>query len=112
MRKKPNLYDVKKLMANYIVYQKGYKPETAQWMAERIEKLVNYMHYGHAVIAFRKQQGGFALVRATLVGYERAFGRAYNLHRLTRGTMVFWSEEAWGWRTLQIDNFIEWRPVV
>ena len=38
---------------------KGYTQTCAEWMAERIESLIDHMQYGHALIAFYKQDGTF-----------------------------------------------------
>ena len=41
--------------------------ESVQWMAQRINSLLEYMRYGYALIAYRKQDGSFYMGRGTLV---------------------------------------------
>ena len=48
-----------------IVFEKGYTESCAEWMAERLEALLDHMQYGHATIAYRKQNGSFQLVKAS-----------------------------------------------
>lgn len=49
--------------------------ESVQWMAQRINSLLEYMRYGYALIAYRKQDGSFYMGRGTLVSYESDFKR-------------------------------------
>ena len=53
--------------------EKNYSENTAKWMAQHLEALLDYMQYGHAVIAFYKQNGKFKFVKATLRYYEAEF---------------------------------------
>lgn len=53
-----------------IVFEKGYTESCAEWMAERLEALLDHMQYGHAAVAYRKQNGSFQLAKATLIYYE------------------------------------------
>ena len=94
-----------------IMLEKDYTETCAQWMAERIAALTEYMQYGHALIAYHKQTGEFQLVRATLVYYEQDFRRAYDASQI-QGTVIYWNTEQQGWRSFQLENFLEWRPVV
>ncbi|CDD38633.1 uncharacterized protein BN669_01596 [Bacteroides fragilis CAG:47] len=50
-----------------IVFEKGYTEMCAEWMAERLEALTDHLQYGHAAIAYQKQNGDFRLVKATLI---------------------------------------------
>lgn len=95
----------------HIMLEKEYTQGCALWMAERIAALVEHMQYGHALIAYRKQDGTFQLVKGTLIYYEGEFRRAYDASRI-RSTVVYWSVEQQGWRTFQLENFLEWRPMV
>ncbi|RGN54854.1 SH3 beta-barrel fold-containing protein, partial [Bacteroides fragilis] len=61
-----------------IVFEKGYTEQCAEWMAERLEALTDHLQYGHAVIAYRKQNGDFRLVKATLIYYEAEFHKKYD----------------------------------
>ena len=40
-----------------IVFEKGYTESCAEWMAERLEALLDHMQYGHATVAYRKVCG-------------------------------------------------------
>ena len=61
-----------------IVIEKSYPESTAQWMAERLERLLDHMLYGHAMIAYHKQNGDFKFVKGTLIYYEAEFHKAYD----------------------------------
>lgn len=90
--------------------EKEYSENTAQWMAKRLEDLLDHMQYGHAVIAFYKQDGKFKFVKATLIYYETEFHKKYNPANV-EGAVVYWNVEEQGWRTFQVENFLEWKPV-
>lgn len=91
-----------------IMQQKEHSENTAQWMAQRLEDLLDHMQYGHAVIAFHKQDGTFKFVKATLIYYEAEFHKRYNPASVA-GTVVYWDMDEQGWRTFQMENFLEWR---
>lgn len=95
-----------------IMQEKEYTEECAKWMVNRIERLVDHMQYGHALLAYKRQDGEFKLAKGTLLYHARAFGRAYSLEQMKGGTLVYWDVEAQGWRNLLVENFLEWRPVV
>ena len=61
-----------------IVFEKGYTEMCAEWMAERLEALTDHLQYGHAAIAYQKQNGDFKLVKATLIYYEAEFHKKYD----------------------------------
>lgn len=86
-------------------------PECAEWMASRIHSLLDYMQYGYALIAYRKQNGYFYMGRATLTYYEDDFNKKYDMENV-KSHVVYWDAEQQGWRTFQIENFLEWRPIV
>lgn len=94
-----------------IILEKEYTEACARWMAERIAALVDHMQYGHAVIAYRKQDGTFQLAKGTLIYYEGEFRRDYDVSRI-QSTVVYWDVEQQGWRTFQLENFLEWRPMI
>lgn len=52
-----------------IVVEKGYPETIAERIANRVKALADYMQYGHAIIAFYKQNGNFQLVTGTLISY-------------------------------------------
>ena len=93
-----------------IVMEKSYPESTAQWMAERLERLLDHMLYGHAMIAYHKQNGDFKFVKGTLVYYEAEFHKAYDPAKID-GAIVYWDVEQQGWRTFLVENFMEWRPI-
>lgn len=110
-RKNASLHEaMRNLWKIRIMLEKGYTEACAQWMAHRIEALIDHMQYGHAVIAYHKQDGTFKLVKATLLPYKADFRKEYDITKVT-GAIVFWNVELQAWRTLQIENFLEWRPV-
>lgn len=94
-----------------MVLEKGYTENCAEWMAKRLEELIDHMRYGHAVIAYRRQDGSFRLVIGTLIYYEHCFHKEYDPIRI-EGAVVYWDVEQQAWRTFQIENFMEWRPIV
>ena len=102
---------VKKRWQKRITDNSTFSPECAQWMANRIDALLNYMQYGYALIAYRKQNGDFYLGRATLTYYEHDFKRKYDIEDL-KSHIVYWDAEQQGWRTFMIENFLEWKPIV
>lgn len=93
-----------------IMLEKGYTETCASWMAERIESLIDHMQYGYALVAYHKQDGTFKLVKATLRFYETSFQREYDITKVT-STIVYWDVELQAWRSFQMENFLEWRPI-
>ena len=57
----------KKLWEKRITENTTLSMESVQWMAQRINSLLEYMQYGYALIAYRKQDGSFYMGRGTLV---------------------------------------------
>lgn len=94
-----------------IILEKNYTETCAEWMAQRLEALVEYMQYGHALIAYRKQNGTFCLAKGTLIYYETEFKRKYDATRI-QSAVVYWDVDLQAWRTFQLENFMEWKPVV
>ena len=74
-RKKPaSLHEaIRNLWKIRIMLEKNYTENCATWMAKRIESLIDHMQYGHALIAYHRQDGTFRLVRATLLPYKNMF---------------------------------------
>ena len=72
-----------------IVMEKSYPESTAQWMAERLERLLDHMLYGHAMIAYHKQNGDFKFVKGTLIYYEAEFHKAYDPDVYKRQNLPF-----------------------
>ena len=100
-------------MKKRIMFEKECTEECAEWMVDRIERLVSYMQYGHALIAYKRQDGAFRLAMGTLIYYERTFGKgAFDLKKIKGGNLIYWDVEAQGWRNLLVENFLEWRPIV
>lgn len=67
-----------------IMLEKNYTETCATWMTRRIESLIDHMQYGHALIAYHKQDGTFRLAKATLLPYKADFRRDYDITRVTR----------------------------
>lgn len=102
---------MKAIWKKRIVQETGLSEKTAEWMAERVEALTDYMQYGCALIAYRKQNGDFYLVRGTLISYRNDFHKEYDIEHI-ENHVVYWDIEQQGWRTFQLENFLEWRPIV
>lgn len=102
--------ETRKRWKNRIMLEKEYTESCAAWMTERIDKLIDHMQYGCALIAYRKQNGAFRMVRATLIPYKNAFGKTYDATKIA-STVAYWDVERQAWRTFQLENFLEWRPV-
>lgn len=100
-----------KLWEKRVLENTTLKPETARWMAQRIESLLNYMQYGYALIAYRKQDGSFYMGRGTLHYYEQDFHRKHDIADI-KGHIAYWDAEKQGWRTFLVENFLEWKPIV
>ena len=66
-----------------IMLEKNYTETCATWMTRRIESLIDHMQYGHALIAYHKQDGTFRLAKATLLPYKADFRRDYDITRVT-----------------------------
>lgn len=94
-----------------IMLEKDYTEKAATWMTERIESLIDYMQYGNALVAYRKQDGTFKFVKATLLPYESMFRLKYDIRRI-EGHVVYWDVDIQAWRSFQLENFMEWRPIV
>ena len=76
-----------------------------------VEALFDHMLCGHALIAYRKQNGEFRLVKATLVHYRGDFHKEFDPGKID-GAVVHWDVEQQGWITFQVENFLEWRLVI
>lgn len=85
--------------------------ETIEWMTRRIILLTDYMQDGCALIAYHKQDGLFCMRKGTLIHYESDFHHKYDIERVQHH-VLFWDVDEQGWRTFQIENFLEWRPIV
>lgn len=109
--KKESKNSVSEEWKKHIMDEKGYTETCAEWMAGRLEKLIVHLQYGHALIAYHKQNGEFCLVEGTLIGYEHSFGKQYNAEQI-KSTLVYWNVEQQGWRTFQVENFLEWKPFI
>lgn len=94
-----------------IVNEKGYSENAAMCIARKLRKLAEYMQYGYAIIAYYKRDGTFQLVTATLTSYSREFNQPYNIFQV-HGAFVYWNVESGGWRTFQIENFLDWKPMI
>ena len=52
--------------------------------------------------------GKFKFVKATLRYYEAEFHKKYNPANV-EAAVVYWDIDEQGWRTFQMENFLEWR---
>ena len=89
-----------------IMLEKDYTEQCSEWMAERLEALLDHMQYGHATVAYRKQNGSFQLVKATLIYYEAEFRKKYDPTKI-EGAVVYWNVDEQRWTTFQVENFME-----
>lgn len=111
-KKQASTYEaIKRRWAIRIRLEKNYDETCAALMADRLASLLDYMQYGYAVVAHRRQDGEFRLVRATLLPYEHDFRRKYDIGRVT-GTVVYWDVDLQAWRSFQVENFLEWKPII
>lgn len=92
------------------IREKGYSEECAEWLAQRLSSLIDYMQYGYALIAFHKQDATFQLAKATLIHYESFFRKQYDVRRI-ESTVVYWDVDQQAWRSFQLENLLEWRPI-
>lgn len=102
---------MKKKWSIRIKLEKDYTEQCAWWMAQRLNELIDHMQYGHAVIAYRRQDGTFKLVTGTLIYYNHDFHKPYDITKI-EGAVAYWDVEQQAWRTFQIENFMEWKPIV
>ncbi len=94
-----------------ILSEKKCTESMADSIVSRVIALTDYMQYGHAIIAFYKQNGSFQLVTGTLISYQQEFHQAYDVEQV-RYTFIFWCLEEKGWRSFQLENFLAWKPIV
>lgn len=83
-----------------IVSEKGYSETIAERIAEKVKSLADY-----------RQNGSFQLVTGTLISYSKDFHHSYDMKQV-HSTFIFWCMEEKGWRTFQIENFLDWKPIV
>jgi hypothetical protein len=50
-------------------------------------------------------------VKATLIYYEAEFHKKYDPTQI-EGAVVYWNVDEQRWTTFQMENFMEWRPIV
>ena len=72
-----------KMEKDKIMLEKDYTEQCSEWMAERLEALIEYMQYGHAAVAYMKQDGTFKLVKGTLVGSKK----------ISESSMIRWNKK-------------------
>ena len=83
---------VENLWKKLIRQETDLSEETIAWMALRIRQLTEYMPYGCALIAYRKQNGEFYMARGTLIYYESDFHRKYDIERI-KNHVAYWDIE-------------------
>ena len=89
---------VENLWKKLIRQETDLSDETITWMTRRIRLLTEYMAYGCALIAYRKQNGEFRLVKATLIHYRGDFHKEFDPGKID-GAVVHWDVEQQGWIT-------------
>lgn len=94
-----------------IMTEKGFSEEEAKKIVKKNIEASERMLYGHAMIAFYKQDGTFCMDQGTLVGYEKFFHRKFTFTE-RQESIVYWSEERKAWRRFMISNLLEWKPIV
>ena len=73
---------------------------------------LDHLQYGHAAIAYREaERRASRLVKATLIYYEAEFHKKYDPTKI-EGAVVYWNVDEQRWTTFQVENFMEWRPIV
>lgn len=92
------------------MFEKEYSEKCAEYLARRLSGAISHIQYGNALIAFHKQDATFQLAKATLIPYESFFHRPYEMQRV-ESTVVYWDVEKQAWRSFQLENLLEWRPV-
>ena len=111
LKKPASIYEaLRKKWKILIMIEKAYTEDAALWMTDRIESLISHMQYGYALVAYYKQDGTFKFVKATLLPYEKCFRRKYDIHHI-EGHIIYWDVELQAWRSFQLENFLEWRPI-
>ena len=94
-----------------IIAEKGFSEKEAEKIVIKSIEVTERMLYGHAMIAFYKQDGTFCMEQGTLIGYEKFFHRKFILTS-KQESIIYWSEEQQAWRRFMIGNLLEWKPVV
>ena len=101
---KPNLEKIKVYARGWLNYygiasMKNNIDDINGWLYHRIRMCI------------WKQDGTFKLVKGTLVGYEKDFGKQYDPMEI-KNTVVYRDVEQQRWMTFKIENFMEWRAIV
>lgn len=109
--KKNEIISCKEVWKRRIMNEKGISEKCAERTVRMCIKLIERMQYGHAMIAFRKQDGTFCLEKGTLVGYEKFFHKEYHI-RKEQESILYWSVEQHAWRRFLIENLLEWKATV
>ena len=94
-----------------IMAEKGISEKEAEKIVKKNIEAAERMLYGHAMIAFNKQDGTFCMEQGTLIGYEKFFHRKFIL-TAKQESIIYWSEEQKGWRRFMIGNLMEWKAIV
>ena len=90
LKKPASIYEaLRKKWKIRIMLEKAYTEDAALWMTDRIESLISHMQYGYALVAYYKQD---------------------DIHHI-EGHIIYWDVELQAWRSFQLENFLEWRPI-
>ena len=101
----------KSVWKRLIMAEKGISENEAEKIVKKNIEAAERMLYGHAMIAFNKQDGTFCMEQGTLIGYEKFFHRKFIL-TAKQESIIYWSEEQQAWRRFMIGNLLDWKPIV
>lgn len=93
-----------------MIAEKGCSEKYAEEITQRCIELIERMSYGHAMIAFHKQDGTFRMEQGTMVGYEKFFHKPFQITP-NQLSVIFWDTNLHAWRRFMIENLIEWKPI-
>jgi len=93
-----------------ICLERSISQKLVQERIYRLESLLDHMLHGHAVVAFHRKDGEFRLTKATLIRYDWFFRKPFSINEI-KHTIPYWDVSEQGWRTFELENFLEWRPV-
>ena len=94
-----------------MIAEKGFSEKYAKEIAYKCVELIERMSYGHAMIAFHKQDGTFCMESGTLVEYEKFFHRGIHITP-KQLSIVYWNDDLHTWRRFMIENLIDWKAIV
>lgn len=106
-----NMKQLTEVWKRRMMAEKNYPKEKAVQIVERLKALATYMQKDYAIIAYYKLDGNVQLTRGTLIPYSRHFNQPFDIAKI-HSTFAYWDIEQGGWRTFQIENFLEWEAII